>query len=291
MRHASMTFATLSLSLMLAAAAGCDEAEPGADAEGYNEGSGEAEADGCEELQAMRDCDDGEGTQFCHDAMGTSAEPFWGECVVDFECMPGETQSCGLGLGIDQGCRIGEDGVPQWDWEACNTPLVLDFDGDAIEMSTSSAAFDISGAGACLDTDWPAPSNPWLAVDLDRNGFIDGGHELFGSGTVLGAGKHAQNGFVALEPFDSNKDGRVDASDARFEELLVWRDGDGDKRSLPSELTTLSEEGVQRIDLDYDVRETCDARGNCGRERASFVFAEAGRVRTGEVVDVYLACQ
>jgi hypothetical protein len=240
--------------------------------------------DDCE-LGEVRECDGGEGTQFC-DELETGLG--WGECLVDFQCLPGDTQTCVLGEIIT--CQLIE-GVPEW--PACPfTPLVLSFEvGKPIEMQTSVSAFDIAGVGECLDSDWPSAATPWLAVDLDRNGFIDAGHELFGSGTILESSQHAQNGFVALAPFDGNHDGRITAADPRFAELLVWRDEDADKRSLPYELTSLAEAGVQTIELDYHVLEQCDERGNCGRERSRFEYSGAsGKTAVGEVVDMYLAC-
>jgi PAS domain-containing protein len=240
--------------------------------------------DDCE-LGEMRECDAGEGTQFC-DELETGLG--WGECLVNFPCLPGDTRTCAF--GETSICRL-EEGVPEWS-ECPWTPLVLSFDvGRPIEMQASISAFDIAGVGECLDSDWPSAATPWLAADLDRNGFIDGGHELFGSGTLLASGRHAQHGFIALAPFDGNRDGRINAADPRFAELLIWRDEDADKRSLPHELTPLADEGVRALDLNYHVFEQCDARGNCGRERSRFEYVGAsGKVAIGEVVDMYLAC-
>jgi hypothetical protein len=246
----------------------------------------------CREVSSSRECSEG-GTQFC-DAIAD--EQVWGECLATVECTPGETRECFPGdetfAGLEMSCVLNE-GVPEWDYQFCETPLVLNFSTSTpVEMLSSSAAFDISGAGECLATDWPAAENPWLAIDLDRNGFIDGGHELFGSGSVLDSGRHAVNGFVALASLDGDRDGKVTAKDARFDEILVWRDLDMDKLSLPHELSSLVEAGVQVIDLGYVVHEQCDERGNCGRERSSFEFLGAsGQRERGEVVDIHLACQ
>ncbi len=65
------------------------------------------------------------------------------------------------------------------------------------------------------------------------------GHELFGSGTRLPDGRHASDGFAALEVFDSNADGVVDGADPRFAELMLWRDRDADRRSTLDELVDL----------------------------------------------------
>jgi hypothetical protein len=267
----------LTASLMLLVATACDP-----DGEGGH----------CKVSGDSRECSEG-GTQFCD---SIADEQVWGECLAAFECTPGETEECFPGdeifAGLEMTCVLTE-GVPEWDQSSCNTPLVLNFSASTpIEMLSSSAAFDIAGAGQCLTTDWPAAENPWLAIDLDRNGFIDGGHELFGSGSVLESGRHARNGFVALASLDGDRDGKITVADPRFAELLIWRDLDMDKLSLPHELSSLGEEGVQVIDLGYVTREHCDERGNCGRERSSFEFVGAsGRRELGEVVDIHLACQ
>ena len=306
----------LILALALAPLVGCDkdEAEPGdgvADAgdpsdssedpedatETGDPGSGEDELgldlggvgpESCTTVNEARECDDGVGQQFCAEqTVDGVAELVWSECRSDWECMPGETSSCG-GDERPVTCTL-YAGEPYWP-ECPFTPLVLSFDAGPIELAASTALFDVAGAGECLDSDWPAANNPWLAIDLDRNGFIDAGHELFGSGTVLASGRRADQGFTALAELDSNADGVLDANDERFAELVVWRDEDADKLSMAWELSSLADEGVARIELDYRVDPRCDARGNCGRERSRFEFVRAGQRGVGEVVDVHLAC-
>ena len=171
---------------------------------------------------------------------------------------------------------------------------MLRFDERPIEMiaaeSTPMATFDINmSENTCVSTDWPTATTPWLVADLDGSGFIEGGHELFGSGTRIEQGgetTRARHGFAALAPFDSNGDELVDARDERFGELMLWRDYDADRVSSPSELEPLVEAGVEQLDLRYIVEPECDERGNCGVQRSSFAFS-GGR---GEIVDIYLSC-
>ncbi|MEZ4452498.1 MAG: calcium-binding protein [Nannocystaceae bacterium] len=247
----------------------------------------------CDSKGATQACDaDGvEGSQIC---VAAGEALVWGLCVTAPECVPGEKQDCGLEFPkIDMSCRVSDEGVPYWGYEDCNTPLVLSFDGRAPAFSAppaSAAAFDINGAGACVSTEWPSAATPWLALDRDRNGTIDGGHELFGNGTRVAAGGHATHGFDALADLDSDRDGRITGSDERFAELVLWSDHDGDRRSSGWELLPLAAYGVEAIELDYRDARECDARGNCSGERASFTFRDGGRTRSGEVIDVYLAC-
>lgn len=258
-----------------------------------------AAARSCEVHEDIRSCGDQEkGVQYC-DYVGPDWEegPLeWGPCLAPEmrECDLGDTQSCGFepedGFGdLNASCEL-YDGVPEYDPEACNTPLVMSFDRAAISFQASSAAFDISGE--CSNTDWPSAATPWLALDIDHSGSIDGGHELFGSGTILPSGSRAKNGFLALATLDVNADGRVDRRDPRFAELVLWTDADGDKVSTLAELTPAIDAGLVGIDVHYTIGGQCDERGNCDRERASFQYRSVdGVMHTGDVVDVHLACQ
>lgn len=275
------------------------EGDSESETEGETEGDSEGEDDCANGVCAGESCDTPNATIACGDdglrycsRDSESWEYIWGHCVTGpTTCMIGETKLCSPDEpDIDQTCQA-IDGEPRWDWEDCNTPLVLAFDNQPVQFTASTADFDISGNG-CVSTDWPTAATPWLALDRDRSGTIDGGHELFGNGTRMGDGARAEHGFAALGALDSNADGRITQADARWGELVLWADHDGDKQSTLWELTPLAEHGVTAIELSYWQNPLCDARQNCEVERASFTFAgRTGAEQTGSVVDVYLACQ
>ncbi|HEY0133654.1 MAG TPA: hypothetical protein VGB85_06225, partial [Nannocystis sp.] len=253
----------------------------------------------CDTEGAQRDCDG--GVQFCAkfivDDEG-AAEQRWGACGEPGECAPGDSEACFPGEGefegLDMYCTSDANGRPVWDYEACNTPLVLSFDG-ALEFTpapTTAAAFDIhGGTGTCVRADWPTAATPWLALDRDGDGQIAGGQELFGSATRMPAGTGAHNGFQALAELDSNRDGKISPTDARWGELVLWADHDADRVSTQWELLPLASFEVVEIDLGYSDRPSCDANGNCGRERAAFVYRTGGAERSGEVIDVRVSCE
>ncbi|MCA9701696.1 MAG: hypothetical protein KC431_29515, partial [Myxococcales bacterium] len=235
----------------------------------------------CQLLNQSVSCGDSELLSYCGyqeyaDAQNGFGALTQGPCISpdENECMPGDSRTepsadpddlCG---GTHYSCDV-VGGEPMWVEQLCNTPLVLRFDDAPIEMiaaeATPMATFDIDmTADSCITTDWPTAATPWLVLDRDHSGSIDGGHELFGSGTQLASGRHATHGFAALAEFDQNGDERVDGLDARFGELMLWRDWDADRVSTPDELTPLSDSGVDGLPVDFEVAVECDERGNCG---------------------------
>ena len=147
----------------------------------------------------------------------------------------------------------------------CNTPLVVAFDAQPIELLPATARFAFE-PGKPMTSAWPTSVTPWIALDRDGDGAITSGAELFGDATG-----DAKDGFEALAALDDNHDGVIDRRDAAFGKLLLWAD-DGDRRNTPNELRPLSD-AVTSIPLAHD-----GVRGN--------VMLRDGR--TGAVEDLYL---
>lgn len=169
------------------------------------------------------------------------------------------------------------------------TPLVAVFDEHVVHYHQGGTfAFT---PGAAMPTDWPTAATPWLARDLDGDGAITSGAELFGSSTVLPDGRIAAEGFAALAALDANHDGRIDAADPAFATLLLWADRDADRRSAPDELVPLASRIIS-IALAAHPTARCDARSNCEGQRAAMQLRTAdGATRAGAIVDVYLPFQ
>ena len=84
--------------------------------------------------------------------------------------------------------------------------------------------FNDNGNGFAEKTGWISSDDALLVRDINGNGQIDDGSELFGDQTVLSNGKKAANGFEALADLDSNQDGVFDGDDDAFGEVMVWQD-------------------------------------------------------------------
>jgi hypothetical protein len=111
-------------------------------------------------------------------------------------------------------------------WSVPRDPLVLDLDGDGIEtVGINPAApvlFDHDADGIKTGTGWINPDDGLLVLDLNGNGTIDTGRELFGDNTQMLPGVqggnpftgNAQDGYRALRQYDSNNDGQINSGDA-----------------------------------------------------------------------------
>jgi hypothetical protein len=117
---------------------------------------------------------------------------------------------------------------------ACDTPLLVSFDGAVPRMAPASAARFAFHRGDPIASEWPTAATPWIALDRDGDGAITAGDELFGDASG------ARDGFEALTALDANHDGRIDAADPAYSKLVLWFDRDGNHASSPDELVPLS---------------------------------------------------
>ena len=130
-------------------------------------------------------------------------------------------------------------------------PLVIDLDGDGFELLSvkEGVYFDEDAKGLVEKTSWVSSDDALLAIDLNEDGVINDGSELFGTSTVLSNGKMAKSGFQALMQYDENKDNIIDENDAVYEKLKIWQDKNSDGISSQDELYSLRELGIESISL------------------------------------------
>lgn len=161
-------------------------------------------------------------------------------------------------------------------WFRPGDPLVLDLDGDGVELTSgnSTVLFDGNADQIRTGSQWVKSDDGFLVRDIDGSGTIDSGRELFGDGTRLPNGSIAPDGFTALRPLDSSGDQRITAADAAFGELRVWQDANQDGQAQAGELRSLTELGITQIGLTAD-----------GQGRSTFVQDGASK----EVRNVNLA--
>ena len=131
-------------------------------------------------------------------------------------------------------------------WWMPRDPLVVDLDGNgarAVPLGQGSY-FDFDGDGIRSRSGWVAPGDALLVRDRNGNGRIDNQTELYGDQTLDAAGNLARSGFAALAADDANHDGKVDAQDAAWNDIRLWRDANRDGLSQAAELLRPDELGI-----------------------------------------------
>ena len=144
-------------------------------------------------------------------------------------------------------------------------PIALDLDGngkiDTLSLE-NGVFFDHNGDKIAFKSSWVNSSDGILARDINGDGAITSGAELFGNFTKLKNGELAKNGAQALKDLDDNNDGIFDSNDKAFNEILVWQDKNSDGISQKNELKTLSEHNIKSINLEFSTDNTALDKDN-----------------------------
>ncbi|WP_283130576.1 Calx-beta domain-containing protein [Enterovibrio norvegicus] len=170
------------------------------------------------------------------------------------------------------------------------TPIVLDLDGDGIETSDvteNPVHFDYDGDGKDVKTGWIAGGDGLLVRDINKDGQINDGSELFGSNTQLADGSTAVDGYEALAQHDSNADGVIDKNDAIYAELGVWVDKDQDGETDEGELLSIDEANVASIELTATITSNESNNNTIGKSSSYTTMDGEERV----AADVWFATQ
>ncbi|MGH9311069.1 MAG: hypothetical protein ACRD1U_16955 [Vicinamibacterales bacterium] len=185
-------------------------------------------------------------------------------------------------------------------WECVYTPgspIIVDGGRNGYQLTSveDGVRFDLDTDGAPEQVAWTreGSDDSFLAMDRNGNGRIDNGAELFGNYTpahASGGELTTANGFEALAFLhspgygESLPDDQIDAQDAAFARLLLWRDENHNGISEPNELRTAASAGVVAISTDYKNRKRVDRFGNEFRQQGQITWAN-GR---DPVYDVWL---
>ena len=141
------------------------------------------------------------------------------------------------------------------DWLTAQTthqrrdPVALDLDGDGVEFIRKGTHFDYDNNSFAELSSRLSADDGWLVRDVNGDGAINNGAELFGDATVLKDGSLSPDGFTALSEYDTNKDGIISASEAAAANIKVWRDINGDSVSDAGELFAFDQLGISQLNL------------------------------------------
>ena len=174
-------------------------------------------------------------------------------------------------------------------------PVVLDLDGDGIEIVTLSASvahFDMNNTPGREHTAWVGADDALLAIDLGAggvggpDGVIDQTREIVFTAWAPGA---ASDMAALRAVFDTNGNGLLDAGDARWSEFRVWQDANGDGVSHGGELNTLDTLGILSIDLTPSGASRAYDDGSAVTGLSDYLRADGGIGTAGDVTLAYEA--
>lgn len=121
--------------------------------------------------------------------------------------------------------------------DALVDPLVINFDAPAARLTDTKFSFDIDSDGDADQVSFAGSGSGFLALDVNGDGTINNGKELFGPNTG--------NGFAELAKYDSDGNNWIDENDAIYDKLRIWtKDASGN-----DQLFALGQKGVGAIYL------------------------------------------
>jgi hypothetical protein len=157
-------------------------------------------------------------------------------------------------------------------------PLVINFNGNAAELSDMKFSFDLDSDG--IDEEMPVlhPGSGFLVIDANSDGLVNNGTELFGPRTG--------NGFFELSAYDIDGNNWIDENDPVYDQLFVWT---MDYEGNPN-LKSLKESGIGAINTGnlttmFDQKKSFDEL--LGRTvRTGIYLTESGTAGTIQQLDL-----
>ena len=157
-------------------------------------------------------------------------------------------------------------------------PLVLNFGGTAAQLSDRRFRFDLDGDGRAEELATFASASGYLALDLNENGRIDSGAELFGPAT--------NSGFAELARHDDDGNDWIDENDRVFDRLRVWTPAAGGGGTLAGlRQLNVGALALAQVATPFELRGSGNA--DLGAVRTSGVWLdESGRAGSLQEIDL-----
>lgn len=156
-------------------------------------------------------------------------------------------------------------------------PLIINFDGGAAELSSTKFSFDLDSDGKEDQISSLKSGSGFLSLDLNGDGVINNGGELFGP--------NSGNGFEDLAKYDSDHNNWIDENDDIFNKLRIWtKDEEGNDR-----LFALGEKGIGAIYLgnigtEFSIKDS-ENKSMAGVKSSGIFVREDGTTGTVQQVD------
>ena len=157
-------------------------------------------------------------------------------------------------------------------------PLVINFSGTSAALSDARIDFDLNGDGQSENIARLKKGSGFLALDLNQDGKVNNGKELFGP--TLG------DGFQELSLYDEDNNHWIDENDSVYGDLMVCIQ-EGTEGEV---LKKLSESGIgaihlKSVDSDFQLKDSNDQ--TVGQIASTGIaLSEDGSVKTVQQIDL-----
>ncbi len=214
------------------------------------------------------------------------------EVVVGvFEAIGEVARGIGNAISSIFGGNDSNDGVG---WDIAK-PIILDLDGDGVELSIDgSVSFDMDDDGFLETTNWVGADDAFLVLDLNADGSRGVGDGKIDQTKEVVLAKWLEwdgaTDLQALGLFDQspemggNDDGVLSNQDSVWSEFRVWQDANTNGVVDSGELRTLNELGISEIALTYDDGTSFSDGSNDVTIFDSTLYGSASYVRNGATV-------
>ena len=126
----------------------------------------------------------------------------------------GQQIDIGLQVNMSRSFTTGREDVLQLGDAKLKDPLVINFDGNAAQLTQDTFTFDIDADGSEDQIAFVGPGSGFLALDANGDGLINDGSELFGA--------QSGNGFADLAAYDEDGNNWIDEGDSIYSQLRIW---------------------------------------------------------------------
>lgn len=157
-------------------------------------------------------------------------------------------------------------------------PLVVNFKGDVAELGDQKFYFDLDADGEEEEISGFSSNSGFLALDLNGDGVINDGSELFGT--------KSGNGFADLAKYDSDGNGWIDDNDEVFAKLKVWtKDADGNDVLMSAKERGMGAIYLGNVDTEFNLTDSFDNALKGAVRRSGVYLNEDGTAGTIQHVD------
>lgn len=158
-------------------------------------------------------------------------------------------------------------------------PLVINLDSNIAQVSDQKFFFDLDCDGTKEEISSLQAGSGFLALDLNGDGEINDGSELFGT--------KSGDGFRDLARYDADGNGWIDEADPIWEKLLIWtKDENGKDKLYHLSDLGVGAIGLSRVGTQFSLNNGKTNETNAMIRKTGIFLYENGTVSTIQHVDM-----